>query len=183
MRKTRLVKWFSLAGAVFFGLTWALSLFFRMTYHWQDNGTGDHSIFVDQGSLHYLAMYGMCRGFGSSENPAPGWFYVEHHWPPTSLGLDLPCYVEDPPGASKNNGAGLFMLSIPMWFPFIGFAVLAGGSLFFKKRRPKGNQCAVCWYDLTGNESGICPECGTRIAANAVRRIAGFGDHEVTSSR
>jgi hypothetical protein len=23
------------------------------------------------------------------------------------------------------------------------------------------NFCLNCWYDLTGNESGICPECGT----------------------
>jgi hypothetical protein len=23
------------------------------------------------------------------------------------------------------------------------------------------NTCLNCWYDLTGNESGICPECGT----------------------
>jgi len=23
--------------------------------------------------------------------------------------------------------------------------------------------CTNCWYDLTGNESGYCPECGRRI--------------------
>ena len=28
---------------------------------------------------------------------------------------------------------------------------------------PPGNQCAKCEYDLTGNVSGVCPECGTPI--------------------
>lgn len=35
---------------------------------------------------------------------------------------------------------------------------------FFKARkRAKQNRCAKCDYDLTGNESGICPECGKKI--------------------
>ncbi|GJM24119.1 MAG: hypothetical protein DHS20C16_05340 [Phycisphaerae bacterium] len=28
-----------------------------------------------------------------------------------------------------------------------------------------GSYCIRCQYDLTGNESGICPECGTSIPA------------------
>jgi len=28
---------------------------------------------------------------------------------------------------------------------------------------PQGILCLVCGYDLTGNVSGVCPECGTRI--------------------
>jgi hypothetical protein len=32
------------------------------------------------------------------------------------------------------------------------------------RRRARGH-CAVCGYDLTGNESGVCPECGTVSAA------------------
>ena len=29
-------------------------------------------------------------------------------------------------------------------------------------RRKKG-LCLKCGYDLTGNESGVCPECGTKV--------------------
>ena len=29
-------------------------------------------------------------------------------------------------------------------------------------RRQLNGQCATCGYDLTGNVSGVCPECGTR---------------------
>ena len=33
--------------------------------------------------------------------------------------------------------------------------------------------CAKCDYNLTGNVSGICPECGTPIPANLVRGPVG----------
>jgi len=32
-------------------------------------------------------------------------------------------------------------------------------------RRELGLSCRICDYDLTGNVSGICPECGTPITA------------------
>lgn len=40
-----------------------------------------------------------------------------------------------------------------------GFAWVSG-------RRPLGH-CASCCYDLTGNMSGICPECGTKISGQS----------------
>jgi hypothetical protein len=33
------------------------------------------------------------------------------------------------------------------------------------------NRCFRCAYDLTGNTSGICPECGTVIAAHRLSRL------------
>jgi hypothetical protein len=32
-----------------------------------------------------------------------------------------------------------------------------------RRRRPRKGLCIKCGYDLTGNESGICPECGTEV--------------------
>jgi predicted amidophosphoribosyltransferase len=31
-------------------------------------------------------------------------------------------------------------------------------------------ECASCGYNLTGNQSGICPECGTRVPYALWRR-------------
>lgn len=33
--------------------------------------------------------------------------------------------------------------------------------LYRRDRRHPPGHCQTCGYDLTGNESGICPECGT----------------------
>jgi len=35
------------------------------------------------------------------------------------------------------------------------------------------NACLSCHYDLTGNESGTCPECGTAITASSKTEVAG----------
>lgn len=32
-----------------------------------------------------------------------------------------------------------------------------------RRRRRRHGLCATCRYDLIGNKSGICPECGTKI--------------------
>jgi len=33
----------------------------------------------------------------------------------------------------------------------------------FSRRRKRSGCCTVCDYDLTGNTSGVCPECGTAV--------------------
>ena len=35
------------------------------------------------------------------------------------------------------------------------------------QRDPSARPCSICKYDLRGNMSGRCPECGTRIAWSA----------------
>ena len=34
------------------------------------------------------------------------------------------------------------------------------------ERKRRHGRCEACGYDLTGNVSGVCPECGTKIAEN-----------------
>ena len=38
-----------------------------------------------------------------------------------------------------------------------------------QKRLQSQHYCKVCRYDLTGNLSGVCPECGTRAQHNPLR--------------
>ena len=56
--------------------------------------------------------------------------------------------------------------SVPLWIPTLAFSVV----LFFRHRKrqriPPGH-CKACRYNLTGNVSGVCPECGVRINAQA----------------
>jgi hypothetical protein len=49
---------------------------------------------------------------------------------------------------------------LPLWMPLI-LAIIAAIFFHRKARAQKPGHCAKCDYDLTGNESGTCPECGT----------------------
>ena len=58
---------------------------------------------------------------------------------------------------------GWNMLAIPLWLPF-GLAFVPATILVIRyRRRTVEGHCQKCDYDLTGNESGRCPECGTKI--------------------
>jgi hypothetical protein len=44
------------------------------------------------------------------------------------------------------------------------FAILPVVALRKWWRRPRRGMCPICRYDLTGNTSGVCPECGSSVA-------------------
>ncbi len=67
------------------------------------------------------------------------------------------------PAVRKSSASALFgtVVIVPLWclsLPAIGFVLAAS---WLRHRRPQGGRCRVCGYDLTGNVSGRCPECGT----------------------
>jgi hypothetical protein len=48
----------------------------------------------------------------------------------------------------------------PCWLLFL-LASIPTAFLWYRDRRPPKGHCQTCGYDLTGNVTGICPECGT----------------------
>ncbi len=65
------------------------------------------------------------------------------------LGLDLP-------------GKGQYgRFHVPIWLFFA--AVGAPTGILWWRDRSKHGFCKACRYDLRGNESGICPECGEKV--------------------
>ncbi len=48
---------------------------------------------------------------------------------------------------------------LPLWMPFLLIAIPTA-ILFWRDRRIPPGHCQRCGYDLTGNVSGVCPECG-----------------------
>ncbi len=62
---------------------------------------------------------------------------------------------------SYRVGPDQMWIFFPLWFPLLLIA-LPIGFLFWSdhRRRTKVGCCEECGYDLTGNTSGTCPECG-----------------------
>lgn len=68
---------------------------------------------------------------------------------------------------------GMMRIIIPLWIPTLLFAVppiLCVASWYRSRLRRKTGHCALCGYDLTGNESGNCPECGATVEECAIPR-------------
>lgn len=65
------------------------------------------------------------------------------------------------PMGVRSASLGTFII-IPLWIPTVLFT-LAFIYLNRKSRSVKPGQCSKCEYDLTGNVSGTCPECGAHV--------------------
>jgi hypothetical protein len=67
-------------------------------------------------------------------------------------------------GSMSNEKGDLSVVAtVPFWLvtPIAAAPVLVVFAREVRRRRRAArNRCAVCGYDLTGNVSGVCPECG-----------------------
>ncbi len=52
---------------------------------------------------------------------------------------------------------------LPLWLPFIVVTIPTSWVLWRDYRRYPRGHCQACGYNLKGNVSGKCPECGTPI--------------------
>ncbi len=71
------------------------------------------------------------------------------------------------PGCRDHIFVLVWSVEAPTWLVATVLAVyptvaIARGPLRRWRRRKRG-ACVACGYDLTGNVSGVCPECGTEI--------------------
>ena len=73
------------------------------------------------------------------------------------LGLRMPRRVEILPNTRLAKHYRWF----PLWPLFLLPAV--GTVVLYWRHRPRPGLCRNCRYNLTGNVSGVCPECGTEV--------------------
>jgi hypothetical protein len=52
------------------------------------------------------------------------------------------------------------VVHLPLWLPLLVLAIPTAYIWHRDRRRYPPGHCQKCGYDLTGNESGKCPECG-----------------------
>ncbi len=73
--------------------------------------------------------------------------------------------------AALNIRHGAINLMLPT-LAACGLLVFAGRRVYLRRRmRHEPNQCRSCGYDLTGNVTGRCPECGESTDSNEMSTL------------
>jgi hypothetical protein len=122
-------------------------------------------IFGIDGAVAVFYSYCPECGGGKSHHPGCWWGDMVFQWdtaPPPEREVEI-AGIRWVIGAFP--GSRVHLLVVPIWmlssllavYPAIAFI---RGPLRRHRRRRKG-LCLKCGYDLTGNVSGVCPECGT----------------------
>ncbi|MEW6252310.1 MAG: hypothetical protein AB1716_16850 [Planctomycetota bacterium] len=70
-------------------------------------------------------------------------------------------------GSNSTDAIRIGALGLLLSWPFTALVFIVGNPRF--RSSDTAAKCSKCGYNLTGNVSGVCPECGTRIVA-AVKR-------------
>ena len=109
---------------------------------------------------------------------------VEWHSDVPPLRAWLPKLRSPPPsppppttiGERVTIGEKKVILRLPLWIPFVLVMVPTVFCIWRDRRVIPPGHCKKCRYDLEGNVSGICPECGTAWVPQPCSR-ARLGNH------
>ena len=144
------IGWVAIAACTIIVTTWAISLRYEFCIGWGLFLTlGDGQLTIWDGSF--------------LSGPHGFWGYVErinsdtHDLDDLTYGLSWLDAVEDCGIGARTLG------SVPLWILLLPWAGLAA-LVQMRLRRYSPACCLECGYNLTGNASGICPECGTPVA-------------------
>ena len=143
-RTSRIGKWIGLATCLLITMTWICSLWMYVEFT-----HGNFCVAISTGCI---------------EIP---WFGVTDGWDIWSHAFNVRWLPElkhgNPRISPFSNPLGvLHPHVIPLWIPLLFIAVPTFILWRGDRRYPPG-YCRHCGYDLTGNVSGVCPECGARM--------------------
>ncbi len=175
-RRSRLRRFATWTGACATALVltlWLGSCFWKAWYLWRGSTWGWQAD-CDWGTL----SVDVCRRGRQAWpwNMQPGLYifshalrrevFAQHGLPPLDSAADrnyygfvLPKLMTRPPPKLQAELGTVFWVRLPLWLPMLILAVPTG-ILFWRDRRYPPGHCQRCGYDLTGNVSGRCPECG-----------------------
>jgi hypothetical protein len=83
----------------------------------------------------------------------------ESGWVTSGTGF---CTAWLPEYETLGNQPGAAGYVMPLWMPLVPLGVLTAW-LWWRDRPLPAGHCQKCGYDLTGDVSGVCPECGTEV--------------------
>ena len=158
-RVRRVLKWMGLALCILTTAAWALSVRWCV------------GLYVGKGENATLLWYGNGRlAYNRWEWVPLQWAHRTSDWvfddASNRRGTELQQARNEQPGPLSSSALGLGLPHcwraggfLPLWVLLAAFGVPTLFLWWRDRRYPKGH-CQDCGYDLTGNVSGICPECG-----------------------
>ncbi len=146
-RVRRIAKWTGVVVCVVFAAEWAVNSGYAVHY-----ARGGFAMFVGGGQtrIYYTTT--------DKHKYAPGFAFREGLT--NTRRLLLPEFHQYPADS-------VTFVDCPLWLPSL-LVALPTAYLFYRDRRPPRGHCQGCGYDLKGNVSGVCPECGKELEPASV---------------
>ena len=152
----RILKW----SGLICGLIPAATIPLSKWWHVNLIADGDSPAFIvyDGQVLYRNCWWNDRPGFSVNRRPNPTplrWSFHYRSWPARTD--SFPSGKRDP---ASIRDVRCWRLSVPLWIPLATIAI----PTIWLWRRDRGfpdGHCQRCGYDLTGNVSGKCSECGT----------------------
>ena len=141
-RKRRVLKWAGLLASTLIIVASVVSLRWGLHYTKATRPGGGNVASFGRACVSYR--------WNQRISPERGWWTIRFREWPQWLPVIRP---------------GLIVL--PLWIPFLLVAVPTA-CLWYRDRRIPPGHCRNCGYNLTGNVSGVCPECGEKADARSV---------------
>ena len=152
-RIRRVAKWTGLGACVLILAAWGVSLRYGASTSIGNRGF----LSVCNGSPAFIGTWMGSVSVGV-------WDYFRVTWPKTVVLRHPWCGIQlDRPWVMPmGNG---FEIDVPFWLLLLA-ATIPTALLFHRDRHriPPGH-CRQCGYNLFGNVSGVCPECGGKVPA------------------
>ncbi len=144
-RTRRILKWTGLLFCLLIVAVWGITLFWVVSYWWNGGGIG----------------VGECGAFffWSPGRPAEHWRVsstLDHFRHILPSIRHAPSRVNKPPLMTTRY-------CVPLWIILLVIGIPTAWLWYRDRRRYPPGHCQRCGYDLTGNVSGRCPECGEGI--------------------
>ena len=149
------------------GIAWTR---YRQTEPWRGDGTIPQDIYrsvilvSSRGSVA-IEFCQMTQDEGDHhefDEPPHHFTVAPYELRPSGTSHLLPVFRQRPSGGSDLTGAGI------SWPPVCLLSLSLPSLYCIRRRRPYPGHCRRCNYNLTGNTSGVCPECGTRTTAEVM---------------
>ena len=147
------LKWMGLVGCVVCILAFLISL--RWQVYWM-SGQKRYSAAIRHGAawLAWRSEEAIRRSPTARSTLNPGWTVVAYE----SFGESFTFrYMM---GVRHGMSGPLKFLAAPLWLAFLTL-VIPTTYLWWRDRKPPKGHCENCGYNLRGNVSGTCPECGS----------------------